>query len=339
MTLKIKCSNKLQFKQDPNRVLSLFIEDCKKLDLDGLQQMQKLQVLSLTRVQCCNLQIIQNLVHLDQFYLEQTIDVVDISFLKQLTRLSRLSLYDSHITDISVLQSLVTLTSLNLTSNQLSNISSLSYLVNLDVLYLQDNAIEQLEPIKNLFNLKQLNLNQNKVSNINCLSGLVNLRVLELNSNNLTDVFSLYALTNLQQLYLQNNSIVDITFLQFNQNLLRLDLSFNQIFFPDSLQKLHLTSLNVTNNAVDLNLNPFLENQTPQNAVWNKINVEREFGVKIKTVNQLKSIQIKFQRRKGMKNQQNVFKVKKLLIQLKEQHETFVDVVQEIIGQIQWVSQ
>jgi hypothetical protein len=116
----------------------------------------------------------------------------DITPLKDLHHLSKLSLGWNHVLDITPLSELTELTYLDLSNNlELEDIKSLESLTNLSSLYLWGNEIRDLSSLRELTNLNILDLNQNKITDILPLvenTGLGEGDKLNLRSNPLNDI-------------------------------------------------------------------------------------------------------------------------------------------------------
>ncbi|MCX6581333.1 MAG: leucine-rich repeat domain-containing protein [Candidatus Aminicenantes bacterium] len=200
-------------------------------------------------------------------------EIKDISFLKDLSGLTHLSLWNNQINDITPLSTLTNLTNLGLNNNQIKDITPLSILTRLtnlglnsnqimdltplggltrlEILYLNRNQITDLTPLRELTNLTTLDLTHNQITDITLLRVLPKLRTLILEKNQITDLTPLSALTMLATLSLLNNQITDITPLSALVNLTWLNLEKNQISDLTPLRELkHLTTLNVSENRI-----------------------------------------------------------------------------------------
>ena len=137
--------------------------------------------------------------------------IKDISFLRDLSGLSHLSLYSNQITDLTPLRELTKLKELNLHSNQ----------------------ITVLTPLRELTNLTNLDLRNNQITDRTAtpLQELKDLIVLSLGGNQIMDCTAthLYTLTNLTYLDLSNNQIIYIMPLMELKQLLLLDVRNNRI--------------------------------------------------------------------------------------------------------------
>ena len=155
--------------------------------------------------------------------------ILDVSPLKNLTRLRDLDLDGNRIANVSPLSALTNLTILDLDDNQISDVSSLNILKNLKFLDLHDNLISDVTPLMDLTRLTFLDLDDNQISNVSALSGLVKLTELDLDGNQISDISVLSVLTNLTILDLHDNQISDVSPLSGLVNLMELDLRGNQI--------------------------------------------------------------------------------------------------------------
>jgi Leucine-rich repeat (LRR) protein len=209
-------------------------------------------------------------------------DITDISALRELTSLERLSLKDNNIRDIGALAELTELERLYLTNNNISDISVLSGLINLKTLYVSGNPLTQSQvgelqkalrsctiyafdltgdetqpqtiTIGGLtvdVNVKQLDLSNGgiglRISDISALRYLTNLETLNLSANNIIDISALSRLTNLSELWLaDNNNISDIGALEGLTNLEVLSLGHIEISDISALTGLaNLKTLNM----------------------------------------------------------------------------------------------
>jgi hypothetical protein len=118
---------------------------------------------------------IEYLKNLEIFIVRSTNKIEDISYLSELTNLTRIGLSNSTISDISILKNLTKLEGIGLFSTQIEDISALKNLTNLERLLLDDAKIVDLTPLSNLTKLKYLWLNKNYIEDISPLNSLVNL--------------------------------------------------------------------------------------------------------------------------------------------------------------------
>ena len=121
-------------------------------DLEGMQFLSNLGVLSIAGNQ-----------------------VTDLSPLTGLTSLWSLYLYVNPITDLSPLAGLTNLISIWGWDMPISDLTPLAGLTNLEILWLRDNKISDVTPLAGLMNLTSLDLSTNRISDLSPLAGLVNL--------------------------------------------------------------------------------------------------------------------------------------------------------------------
>jgi internalin A len=186
-------------------------------------------------------------------------DLMDVSPLMELTKLTELDLHWNQITDISPLMKLTNLTSLKLNGNKITDISPLMQLTNLTELNLNNNQITDISALKKLTNLVKLDLRGNQITDVSPLMELSILTELWLCENRITDISPLMELTNLVSLHAWKNKITDISALKGLTSLTTIDLKFNQITYIYALKGLtSLTSLNLNGNQIT-DISPLME--------------------------------------------------------------------------------
>ena len=156
-------------------------------------------------------------------------NITDLSPLSGLVNLKRLEIEHNSISDLSPLKNLINLTELKLSGNRISDVSSLSDMTDLTLLMLSANNTTDLSPLRGLINLERLALSQNGLVDISPLASLTSLKILGLAYNNITDISALAGLTNLARLGLRGNHISDISPVTGLTNLQRVDLRHNDI--------------------------------------------------------------------------------------------------------------
>jgi len=208
-----------------------------------------------------------NLRGLTRLELINSIRVMDLSLIENLTKLTTLAVVnnDSLLSlNINALDRLRNLQSLNLSGNNINDIRPLAELRSLRQLNLQDNNINDIRPLAELNNLVELNLQDNDVTLSSPLVRLANLQKLNLQNNNISFFDSLAELRNLQELNLQDNNISRINYFDASSNLQQLNLQGNNISDISTLsgyrnlQQLNLQGNNISDIAV---LNEFRELQ------------------------------------------------------------------------------
>ena len=177
--------------------------------------------------------------------------ISDISALKNLDKLTVLTVSNNRIQDISALGSLTNLNELDLSMNQISDISALENLTELELLHLNNNQITDVRALNGLVNLKKLYLYNNQITNIKPLENLTGLTTLYLSYNRISDTGALNNLTSLNRLTLSNNQISRLSFSDNLASLQGLWLSNNRISSVSSLDKLTgLKELHLYNNQI-----------------------------------------------------------------------------------------
>ncbi|WP_373498459.1 leucine-rich repeat domain-containing protein [Desulfococcus sp.] len=190
------------------------IEASDVYNLEGLQFCSNLLILTLfsggSETDSLDLSPIKNLTKLTIINFDR-VYIKDTSAFKDLKELEVIYINQAQPIDLISLSGLTKLKKLNLPDKQIDDITPLSGLTNLNQLFLGGNNISDITPLSGLTNLNQLSLGGNNISDLNPLSGLTNLNRLELGGNNISDLNPLSGLTNLNELMLQNNNISDIS--------------------------------------------------------------------------------------------------------------------------------
>lgn len=123
-----------------------------------------------------------------------------------------LRLISLEIQDISPIRELGNLEKIDLSDNKIKDLTPLSGLNNLAELWLHNNQIEDLSPLSGLSSLNDLYLYNNQIVDISPLSELTNLKELSLLNNKIQDVSHLYnIIDNLETLYLGDNPATEFS--------------------------------------------------------------------------------------------------------------------------------
>ena len=147
----------------------------------------------------------ENLVYVD---LGDNPELSDIRPLSVLSKLSTVILYYTDVSDISPLASLSKLQKLDLDGCKVSNLAPLSMLVLLEDLHLGSNSITDITSLARLVRLTSLELQGNGITDVSALSGLTALKRLNLTDNMVVNVYNeLSPLIELEVLYLSGNPI------------------------------------------------------------------------------------------------------------------------------------
>ncbi|CAL5984988.1 leucine-rich_repeat domain-containing protein [Hexamita inflata] len=211
--------------------LDNIINNVQKLDIQSDIDVTLQKFVSLTKLSLSQKQldqriysiIISKLVNLEYLdisynYKHGSFDVVDITPLQYLVKLTYLNLHDCACFD---------------------SIQSIHALINLNQLILSSNSLQNLNPLKNLTKLTELNINNNNLIDVTPLKYLVELQKLHLSYNRaLVDISPLQYLTKLIYLELERCNIYEISALRPLENLKQLYFGQNQIVILFPLVKL-----------------------------------------------------------------------------------------------------
>ena len=168
-----------------NKHLSKMTIDGKQVaGLINLTKLQHLKNISIIEHQEFDLSPVSLITHLEELYILGPEDKIDVSSLRELTGLRKLSLSSIGF----------------LTLTQVANIESISNMVNLEELTLGQMAVSDLSFINDLKNLSSISINQMPVSSIESLRCLKKLRKVMLVRTSVADVSSLLELPDLVEL-------------------------------------------------------------------------------------------------------------------------------------------
>ncbi len=180
-----------------------------------------------------DLNYFKNLESLDlDYYVEDSgfNEITDISFLKGLDKLKKLSLNSNKIKDISPLENLTNLEELYLAGNELNDISALKNLTNLVILDLGYNdMISDISVLKNLTKLEKLDISDIKTKDLSSISNLSLLTEFTACFCWIVDIDGIKNCTNMEDIDLSNNMISDIKALSQLKNLHSINLESNDI--------------------------------------------------------------------------------------------------------------
>ena len=172
--------------------------------------------------------------------------------LKNLTKLTHLSIRDNQISDVAPLKDMIKLIHLSIRDNQISDVSPLKNFVKLTYLNLDHNyKIIDVSPFKNLINLRYLSLDENQISDATPLKNLTKLIHLDISDNPIRDLMPLKDMKKMIDLDLDSNGILDISPLKHLTNLSILDLAHNKISDISDLKPLtKLRKLELDDNTI-----------------------------------------------------------------------------------------
>ncbi|CAL6037738.1 leucine-rich_repeat domain-containing protein [Hexamita inflata] len=161
-----------------------------------------------------------------------SINFIDITYIRNLSGITKLHMELCGLKTIESIGSLVNLQDLNLSRNSEIDILPLSQLVNLRTLDINDCGLKSLSAIGQLINLKGLVLSYNPISDVTILQDLVNITSLELAGCGLVSVFALRAL-DLERLDISCNRIVHLENLDLHNKQKLVDFQFEQNFIQN----------------------------------------------------------------------------------------------------------
>ena len=134
----------------------------------------------------------------------------DFTFLGTLTNLEELALI-TQVTDLTPLKGLTRLRRLSLDDTEVADLTPLKGLTDLSYLSLQNTKVTDLTPLKDMSSLWHLNLQNTKVTDLMPLKGLPNLLQLDLHNTGVSDLTPLNGMPKLGWLNLQNTKVTDLT--------------------------------------------------------------------------------------------------------------------------------
>lgn len=218
--------------------------------------------------------------------------IKDLTGLKYLNQLKKLTIMNTPIQSLAELESLQNLTELNLNHigftakrpNGILDYSSLSQLPNLIVLSIGSNKLEDLSFLGALQNLKNLTIQDAKLSqknfeNIFSLEHLKSLEMLNFSGNELKDLSPILELKELKNLNVSHNPIEDIhlinnfpklTALSVGGDQQAVDVEWIRTFrevFP-SLKEIYLAR-NSGNQEIDKEIQTLIREMKEKNIVFN----------------------------------------------------------------------
>lgn len=231
----------------------LDISNTKVIDLSPLSYLKSLETLNVNLNSNGNLLRRMSIILFKKTYQFINLGLKDISPLKSLIKLKKLSLCGANISDLSPLNNLFELQELDLSLSTISSISSLSSLNKLEKLFLSGTQIFNLDPLKSLNNLISLDIPNTKVIDISPLVNLLNLKEFILFETEVKDISVLSKLVNVEHLGCAATKITELSPIKELNKLVRLDVSYNNLTNIDAissliqLERLELVGINLTN--------------------------------------------------------------------------------------------
>ena len=209
---------------------SLTIQDCAFGDMKLLENMKKLQNLTITDSVISNkdLLTIAQLPMLEKLTLSGCY-LSTITNLSAATNLTYLDLSNNSIRDLSGIAGLSKLEYLDLSENALIELDAIAGLTQLTTLDVSYNSLITTAPVAHLTNLTRLDVSANGLFKLECVENLTELTWFAAAHNNLIDVDVLSSCTKLQTLLISNNTILNLNVLQDHIDLEYLDFSYNEV--------------------------------------------------------------------------------------------------------------
>ncbi len=176
----------------------------------------------------------------------------ELSDLRHLSYLEKLSITNRQISDLSFLEGMTRLKTLDLSGCTISaDLSILKTLPALEELSMRGCSVSSLAFLEGAPSLKKLDLTSNAIGNLGVLAGIPTLQVLNLRDNAISDLSPLAALAELTALDLGENVITSIAPLASCTKLGSLDVSENKLTDIAAVQKLTaLTSFRAEKNQI-----------------------------------------------------------------------------------------
>ena len=163
----------------------------------------------------------------------------ELSDLRHMLYLEKLSLRDRTITDLSFLEGMTHLKSLDLTGSTISaDLRVLSSLPALETLSMEHCSISTISFLEGAPALKTLDVSGNAIGNLTALGSIPTLQALDLGDNAVSDLSPMVYLSNLTSLDLSDNMISNLTPIGSNSMLTTLDVSGNRLTTIAVVQKL-----------------------------------------------------------------------------------------------------
>ena len=179
-------------------------------------------------------------------------EAIDLSDLRHLLYLEKLSLTNRQIDDLSFLEGMTRLKSLDLSGCTISaDMNVLKTLPALEELSLRSCSISSLSFLEGAPSLKKLDLSRNAVGNLSVLSTISTLQSIDLSDNAVADLTPLGGLMDLTSLNVAENVLTSVAPIRNCLKLTTLDVSDNKLTEIASLQKLTgLTSFRAEKNKL-----------------------------------------------------------------------------------------
>lgn len=181
-------------------------------------------------------------------------EATDLSDLRHMTFLEKLSITDCKAKDFSFISSLTNLSELTITGTQVSQeaLALIGALPHLEKMTISNCGVTSIAPLAKSTGLIFLDANNNTIRNIDALKNLTKLQELNLQHNTISDVSALAELTGLTKLDVSYNAITTLSPLSTLTALNWLNAGVNKIKDLGQIKNLtNLTYLAVNNNQIN----------------------------------------------------------------------------------------
>lgn len=185
---------------------------------------------------------------LEWIYLDWN-EIQDISILKELKSLTKISLNHNRISDISAIGELTQLKNLSLSYNQITDIKPIAQLKELAYLAINDNQLSDISYI-NLPKLKEISVAGNQLQSIHSLFSCKQLQQIEASRNQITNLEGILNQSSLEKLNLNYNLLTSLKGIENLTNLKVLSCSNNQLQNIEDLTIQTLESVNLNVNQI-----------------------------------------------------------------------------------------
>ena len=176
------------------------------------------------KIQLSDMSFIKNLTKLHEIDFTYT-GITDIEWVRWLPNLEIMRVYCNKIPDISPISALKKLKQVFFFDCGLSDISVFKELPDITGVAINMNKISDLAPLTNCKKITYLDAHTNQIADITALSGMTEMRYLTLAENNISDISALLGMTNIISLTLGSNpNLNDFSILKELKTLKRLDL-------------------------------------------------------------------------------------------------------------------
>jgi Leucine-rich repeat (LRR) protein len=210
-------------------------------DLAPFSELSKLRSLDLTGLKVSNLGSLAGLEQLKILLLGsaskkspendkgELYPLADISPLKRLKNLQRLSLSGTSVSDISPLSSIGSLVKLDISRTEVADLQPLGGLENLETLDASDTQVQNLNVLAGLKSLEELSLDNTQVSDISPLSDLTRMKRLSLWKLQIKNIAPLSGMVYLRSLTIGRATVVDLAPLARLSELTTLIVAFTPV--------------------------------------------------------------------------------------------------------------